>query len=301
MRLLLCSLLTIIHFITQAQNSYSEDSLRLAQNLEWLEAKLTYNYYNVDDEEWWINRFTYNEASKSITIKNIASPQLQAVSDKTYLQLNFQLEDLNPYTISVEKNDTNAGRLVVGKTIRLGAYHHDKAIKKTRNGQISSQISFVYLSIPKHYEDSVSSYTENIAARLTEAIILSTRLQGQADARKNTLVLNELLQDQFTSATQSWTISALYPSVLEITIHDQDHAFLEKRFLRFQPSGELEWTILSPDAPTKSFLLKPDPKNTLHYSDETHQFTFFTINEFSYTENGQSMTLIRDWTFDELK
>ena len=103
--------------ILNAQATY-EDSARFESTIEWLEDKLTYNYYNETDDEWWINRFTFNDHSETVTIKNINSPEIEAVSDKTYLQLNFRLEELNPFTIQVQKNTSNAGRLVKGKVIR---------------------------------------------------------------------------------------------------------------------------------------------------------------------------------------
>ena len=58
--------------ILNAQATY-EDSARFESTIEWLEDKLTYNYYNETDDEWWINRFTFNDHSETVTIKNINS------------------------------------------------------------------------------------------------------------------------------------------------------------------------------------------------------------------------------------
>lgn len=297
MRNILTLLGSILYYSTQAQPSYSEDSLQLTQTIEWLESKLTYHYYNVDDQEWWINRFTYNRSSQSITIKNIASPQLHAVSDKTYLQLNFKLEDLNPYTISIKKNTSNAGRLVAGKTIRIGAYHHDKSIKKTRNGQISSNLSFLYISIPKHYEDSVSTYAEDVAIKLKEAIQLATRVYPKGDQEENTAVLKEIMRGRFISDNLYWEITALYPEVLEIVVKDRSLKLIEKRFLRFLPHDGVEWMILKPHEPTQIVDLKQESLKKLSFQDANHSLTYTTLNEFTYTENEQPLIFIRDWTF----
>lgn len=281
--------------VAHAQDTYSTDSLRLAQTIEWLENKLTYNYYNTDDQEWWINRFAYNQENQTITIKNIASPQLQSISDKTYLQLHFKLEDLNPYTISIEKTVTNAGRLVIGKTIRVGAYHHDKAITKTRNGQIASHISFLYLAIPQYFEDSVSTYTENIVEKLQLAIQLATRVYARPDMDWQINRLTARLNDLFSSETQNWHIQTLFPGQQEITVTDRSGSLIGKYFLRFTQSG-VEWTSLKPNEPALVSLLRKSSENQLIFQDDTHTLSFRNMNEFTYTEQGQTQLLIRSWS-----
>lgn len=283
----------LLFSIAQAQTTYSEDSIRLLQTLGWLEQKLTYNYYNIDDEEWWINRFTYNEASKTVTIKNIASPQLQAIKNKTYLQLNFKLEDLNPYTILIKNNEQNAGRLVAGKTIRVETFDHELSISKTRNSRVPSKISFLYISIPTHYEDSSSNYAQQVATRLKEAVYLSGRIYALEDVSKNySLIKKVLTGNQFISNETLWTISNLYADILEIEVKDKELGIEEKRFLRFLPEG-LELTVIKANSPTEVSVLRQENKHELEYTDGNRRFHFTTRNEFSYNEYGQTATFIR--------
>lgn len=298
MKYLITCLTFLLFFHHSNAQSQEEDSLQLAQAIEWLEGKLTYHYYNVDDNEWWINRFTYNRGSQTVTIKNIASPRPQAVTDKTYLELNFRLKDLNPYTINVEERTSNAGRLVAGKTIRVGAFDNN-AISRTKNGRLSTKQSFIYFSIPKFFEDSVASYSQDIVDKLTLAVELATKIYPQRTDSENVSLIKPILRDRFKSDNNYWVFRQPFPELFEILILDTDLELIGKQYLRIPDDGAfVELTKLYTAQPPETYNLNADEENGLHFMDEQTAFTFETEHKFTFFEKGVKSTFIRDATFD---
>ncbi len=279
--------------ILNAQATY-EDSARFESTIEWLEDKLTYNYYNETDDEWWINRFTFNDHSETVTIKNINSPEIEAVSDKTYLQLNFRLEELNPFTIQVQKNTSNAGRLVKGKVIRVGAY--EKSIRRVKNGRMATNQSFIYISIPEFLEDSLENYSQNIAQKLEEAIKLSTKMYNRG-VDQNVKVLSKMLYGQFTNESGTkWIIQKVFENSFEIKTY-RENDLLELHYLTL---GEnLQVNTIKPDHSGYQNLQLQDDKN-LTYSNSQQKIEFISWNEILWSEGGQNFLLIRDWSAEGL-
>ena len=274
-----------------AQSTY-EDSTKLESTIQWLEDRLTYNYYNESDDEWWINRFTFNDESETITIKNIASPHLESVSDKTYLQLNFRLEELNPFTIQIQKNNSNAGRLVKGKVIRVGAY--DKSIKRVKNGRLSTNQSFIYISIPAFLEDSLENYSQNIALKLEDAIKLSTKIYNKGTPENNK-VLKEMLFGQFTDESGSkWSIQKVFENTYEIRSSNNE-TLTGLYFLTIGDTLQLN-SITAESSSYQTLQLTDD--SDLTFSNGTVSIQFISWNEFLWTSEGKNTLLIRDWTAD---
>ena len=293
--LLIFTLSVVWAYTLSAQTKY-EDSLRLESTIDWLEEKLTYNYYNESDEEWWINRFTFNKGSKSVTIKNIASPHLEAVTDKTYLQLNFRLNELNPYTIQVSENETNAGRLVKGKTIRIGAY--DKAIKRVKNGRLSNNQSFLYLSIPHFFEDSLQNYTESIAQRLEEAIRLSTRIYNESH-QQNMNSIKSMLAGNFTDPSgNNWIINEIFDNTFEITVVSASDDLLNKYFIQLGDELLVNW--ISEQRMSQIILSRSDEPEMTYVSEDL-SIQFRNTNEFIWSINSTPVNIVRDWREEHLE
>ena len=293
--LLIFTLSVVWAYTLSAQTKY-EDSLRLESTIDWLEEKLTYNYYNESDEEWWINRFTFNKGSKSVTIKNIASPHLEAVTDKTYLQLNFRLNELNPYTIQVSENETNAGRLVKGKTIRIGAY--DKAIKRVKNGRLSNNQSFLYLSIPHFFEDSLQNYTESIAQRLEEAIRLSTRIYNESH-QQNMNSIKSMLAGSFTDPSgNNWIINEIFDNTFEITVVSASDDLLNKYFIQLGDELLVNW--ISEQRMSQIILSRSDEPEMTYVSEDL-SIQFRNTNEFIWSINSTPVNIVRDWREEHLE
>lgn len=286
--------LILISWVTAAQ-SKADDRFILDQTIEWLEDRLTYNYFNVEDDEWWINRFTFNDGSQTVTIKNIASPQLQAVTEKTYLQLNFKLENLNPYTIQVQKTEKNAGRLMKGSTIRVGAF--DKSIHRSKNGKLSTDQSFIYFSIPEFFEDSVENYSQQIVDHLSKAILLSTRIYSGTND-ENRKAVESVLKGRFIADNQYWEVRCPFPKVYEITVLEQDGEAASKHFVKVLSGGsQIEVAEFSRDRPTTLTTLTKSEGDKLIYRNEEVQWHFKNSNEIEITNGANSHSLIRDWTY----
>ncbi|MEQ8473382.1 MAG: hypothetical protein RIC35_19450 [Marinoscillum sp.] len=274
--------------------SKAEDQLILNQAIEWLEDKLTYNYFNVEDDEWWINRFTFNDASKTVTIKNIASPHLEAVSDKTYLQLNFRLEDLNPYTIQVQQSLKNNGRLVKGKTIRVGAF--DKSISRSKNGTLSTNQSFIYFSIPEFFEDSVENYTQNIVDKITSAVLLSTKIYAGSD-EENIKSLYQVIDGRFIANNQYWEVSNLFADTYSIDVINENNETQARYFIKVLSGSKLELTAFLKDQSTQMVILDKLEGSELIYGNSEIQWYFKNANEVEISSGAEKQALIRDWTF----
>lgn len=270
-----------------------QDQLIMNQTIEWLEERLTYNYYNVEDSEWWINRFTFNDGSQTITVKNIASPQIQAVTDKTYLQFNFRLENLNPYTITIQKSLKNNGRLVKGKTLRVGAF--DKSISRSKNGTLSANQSFIYFSIPDFFEDSVKNYTQEIADRLSSAVLLASKIYGDDDP---TTSIQRVINGRFTSDSQYWEVSKIFDQTYSFDVTDEHGNISAKYFINILNSGQqLEVTEFKKSTQTKLTILDKQPGNDLIYTKEQTKWHFKNYNEIEITLGQETHQLIRDWTY----
>jgi hypothetical protein len=293
------SILLVPHLLTA--QSQLEDSMRLASAIEWLEDKLTYYYYNVDDDTWWNNRFTFNDGSKTITIKNIASPYPQAVTGKTYLELNFHLSDLDPYSIAVEERPSNAGRLVKGKTIRVGAFE-DQAIKRSRNGRRSNEQSFIYFSVPDFFEDSIQNFSQSIADKLSLAVDLSTRIYPASTPQANLSMIRTLLHGRFKSEYNYWVFRQPFPALFELLLLDENLELTGKRYIKFLSEKEsVEVTTIYPDEFTDVHLLSIDQENPLRLFNDQFELSFQSINQFTLQHEGASTIYIRDGTFDPLK
>lgn len=271
-----------------AQSKY-EDSTKLELTIAWLEDKLTYNYYNESDDEWWINRFTFNEESETITIKNIASPHLESVSDKTYLQLNLRLEELNPFTIQVQKNSSNAGRLVKGKIIRVGAY--DKSIKRVKNGRLSTNQSFLYIAIPSFLEDSLENYSQNIAQKLEDAIKLSTKIYNKTFDQNRSLLNNMLPGNFLDHAGTKWFIQQVFENTYEVRNTDQDQ-LIGIHFLTLGDDLQVH-TISANQSNYQKLQLQEGSE--LNFSNTEMSITFISWNEILWKKGESSILLIRDW------
>lgn len=299
LRLLIISGLLVPHLLA-AQNQL-EDSMKLASAIEWLEDKLTYYYYNVEDDTWWNNRFAYNDGSQNITIKNIASPYPEAVTGKTYLELDFLLQDLDPFSIAVEERKNNAGRLVKGKTIRVGAFD-DQAVIRSRNGRRSNEQSFIYFSIPDYFEDSISDYSQNIADKLSLAIELSTRIYPAKEQKENLDLIRGLMYGRFRSDSVYWVFRNPIPMLYEVLVLNSNLELMGKKYIQLPLNDQsIEITTIYPGEVTEVEKLRINPENQLHMFNEQRALIFETINQYTFIDGNVQHTFIRDGTFDPLK
>ena len=282
--------------------SKDEDLVVLQQTAEWLEQKLTYHYYNIDDEEWWNNRFDFDPKTFKATIRNISTEKLGAIQDRTHMQRVFQFGDLNPYTINIEEAQNNSGRLVKGKTIRIGTYQQAKDISQIKNGAVPSTASFLYLSIPKAYEDSTSNYAESIAEKFEKAILVATKVYHTGGFESDASQLIKVLEDdRFLSPDKmSLTINKIYEDALELEQYDADEQLVRKAYLKINPDQKtIQWVSLQGNKPVTDIPLTFGEEYDFELKGSDIHLFFVNKHEFHLVENGNETIFIRDNSFEK--
>lgn len=282
--------------------SKEEDLVSLQQRAEWLEQKLTYHYYNIDDEEWWNNRFNYDPKTLKVTIRNISTENLGAIQDRTHMQRVFSFGDLNPYNIFMEKTNTNSGRLVKGQTIRIGTYQQAKSISQIKNGAVPSNASFIYVSIPKAYEDSASNYAESIVQKFEEAIMIATKIYptGSFEGDASQLIAT-LEDDRFLSDNkESVRITKVFEDVLELEHLDVNYELIRKGYLKVSPDKQsIKWIGIRGLNPVSNIDLKFGEEHAFEMKGADFHFFFVNKHEFHILEEGVESVFIRDNSFEK--
>ncbi len=308
MKTLLTFCFLILLFSIYAQDNEGEtkskdkDLVILEQTAEWLEQKLTYNYYNIDDGEWWTNRFDFDPLTQKVTIRNISSENLGAIQDRTHMQRVFSFSDLNAYNIYVEESNSNSGRLVKGKTVRVGTYQQAKSISQIKNGAVPSTASFLYLSIPKAYEDSVSNYTASIIEKFEKATLLATKVYptGSFDGDASQMI-NILADDRFaTKDKKVLYITKIFDDALELEFYDEKEQLIRKSFLKINPDSQsVKWIGIEGLEPVSVVDLAFGNDYTFELTGEKSQVLFENKHEIHFSQNGNEMIFIRDDSFEK--
>ena len=298
--LFIIGLLASIPFQASTQNK-AEDSVVLVQTAEWLCQKLTYNYYNADDAEWWSNRFDFDPITLKVTVRNISSERLGSIQDRTHVQRNFYFGDLNPYNIYIDETSSNSGRLVKGKTIRVGTYQQAKAIKQMKNGSVPSTSSFLYFSIPFAYEDSTANYAESIVERFEKAILLAIEVYPTGSFESDVAQLFGILEDdRFISETKgNIEISKIYDDVLELNHYDQNDQLAQRAFIKKENNQTIRWVGIRPQQPIDNEVLKFGNDHDFILSNDNLKLYFVNRHEFHIIENGEEIVFIRDNSFEK--
>ena len=288
--------------ISLFSQSKDEDLVVLQQTAEWLEQKLTYHYYNIDDEEWWTNRFNFDPQTLKATIRNISTENLGAIQDRTHMQRVFQFGDLNPYTINIEEAKTNSGRLVKGKTIRIGTYQQAKDISQIKNGAVPSEASFLYLSIPKAYEDSTSNYAETIAEKFEQAILVATKVYHTGSFESDaTQLLTVLEDDRFLSPDKmSLSINKIFDDVLELEQHDPSDQLVRKAYMKINRDQKtVQWVSIKGKEPVVDVALTFGEEYAFELKGSAIHIFFVNKHEIHFVENGEETVFIRDNSFEK--
>ena len=293
-------LLASIPFHGSTQNS-AEDSVVLVQTAEWLCQKLTYNYYNADDEEWWSNRFDFDPLTLKVTVRNISSERLGSIQDRTHVQRTFYFGDLNPYNIYIDKTSSNSGRLVTGKTIRVGTYQQAKAIKQMKNGSVPSTSSFLYFSIPSAYEDSTANYAEGIVEKFEKAILLAIEVYPTGGFETDASQLFNILEDdRFISETNgNIEISKIYDDVLELNHYNQDNQLVQRAFIKKRGDQTIHWVGIKPLEAIGNEILKFENDHDFILSNDNMKLYFVNKHEFHLIEDGEEIVFIRDNSYEK--
>ena len=282
--------------------SKDEDLVVLQQTAEWLEQKLTYHYYNIDDEEWWNNRFDFDPQTLKATIRNISTENLGAIQDRTHMQRVFQFGDLNPYTINIEEAKSNSGRLVKGKTIRIGTYQQAKDISQIKNGAVPSTASFLYLSIPKSYEDSTNNYAENIAEKFEQAILIATKVYHTGSFESDATQLVSVLEDDrfVSSNNETLMINKIFDDALQLEQYDVDEQLIRKAYLKINPDQKtVQWVSIKGMESLVDVGLRFGEEYDFELKAPDIHIFFVNKHEIHFVENGEETVFIRDNSFEK--
>lgn len=201
--LVICCL--FLSLISSAQ-SVEEDSAAYRATFDWLERKLTYNYYDPTNEHWWVNRFQEND-NGSVNIKNIAAKHPDKVLEKVYYNRTLQLYDLNPRSISVIDLPTGQGRFVKGKIVRVEGFGSETKIKNIKDGKVGSDLNFIHVSIPDFLEDSLENYAVEVKQKFALAATLGARHTNGGNLEDNLTKTFETLSGNYISADSTATLS----------------------------------------------------------------------------------------------
>jgi hypothetical protein len=199
MKKLLTYIILIIPVISFCQpTEEDENQFRLA--IDWLENKLTYNYYDPVSQKWWLNSFYVND-EKDVIIKNIrtSSPNSVNVKEREFHQRSFNIKDINPNRITINEAKTNHGRIVKGKRLELHTFGNRKDIHHKINNRSGTDLPFFQFSFPNSISDSISVYANDVKAKMAEAIISITKIYASQNFEDNKQKILSILNGTFKS------------------------------------------------------------------------------------------------------
>ena len=220
-------LIGLLCFTSSLFSQMSEDDeVTYQAAIDWLDSKLNYVYYDEVSGKWWKNTFYIND-KKGVTIKHISSdkPNTANIRNKNYTIRTFNLTDINPYNISISEEEDSKGRIVKGKVLEIRTLDGKKSINKKINTRKGSSTSFLFFSFPEFLNDSLANYAEVVKAKLTEAIVSSTKVYA-TNQTENFENIFALLGGKFRNeAGEKWVGKQLFPNTLKIISNDDVQTF----------------------------------------------------------------------------
>jgi len=160
----LCLLLFLTPAILQAQ----VDQKNLTQVIDWLEIKMTYQYYKTAEDVRWLNTLEFYEPDSTLILKNIYRKGRQ----KQVYQRVIPLKQLNPHNISIRRSYSSVGRNTDGIEITVPTIQQAPVIKKFVSGRFSANEFSFRIIIPQFLLDSTYNLPDDIKAHLQRAIEL---------------------------------------------------------------------------------------------------------------------------------
>lgn len=261
--------------------------------MQWLERKLTYNYYDPTNEKWWVNVIHVKE-NGAYTIKNIAVKHPKNVTKKTYHQRTFFMWDLNPRTVTISDVPSDLGRFVKGKLIRLEGFKGEKKVGTKKNGRRGSRVSYIHISIPAFLEDSVQEYSMKVKEKLAAAISLNARLFKTSNKEDNINATFNTFKGSYVSedSTSYMNFEKIAAMLVRFTIRENSRiqvgtiGYEEERNSIFYFRASSEGYLIRQlkfDEKTRNLILKDDEgdsiyvigRNTIEFSINGEKIRFF--------------------------
>ncbi len=243
-----------------------EDSAAYRAALDWVERKLTFNYYDNTNQHFWVNRFHLND-NGSITTKNIASENPNKVVERNFHNRTFFLHDLNPRTISVIDIPSDQGRFVKGKIVRVEGFQGEKKVSTSHDGVVGSNLNYIHISIPAFLEDSLQNYALEVKKQLSDLAFLNARLANRGDLNDNLEKTFSVFSGKYISqdSTTTLTFVQVEPRLVRFELRDGEKLFFgmvgydqKSKTLYLLKSGSDEYVFLtfSFDHTTRNLVLR---------------------------------------------
>ncbi len=283
MNRIVVSLTLLLPILSFAQPN-AEDEVIFKSAVDWLNRKLNYIYHDGAADKWWVNKFYVNE-NKYVTIKNTltANPRSVSIRDKTFHARTFQIEDINPYQISITNIERNQGRIVKGKLMELKTVNLKKSIHHRINDRTGTDVSFVQISFPTFMTDSIADYAETVQAKLKEAIIAATKVYASSSFLENKAKIFEVMEGSFTNAEgDDLQTARKFDNVLSISKNDSENYFV------YTPADQLFYltSISNNGVAIKKYRLNTDNRIILeNLENEEDIISLETTNSFNF--NGK--------------
>ncbi len=281
MRVPACFLIFLIPFLGFSQPK-AEDEVVFKSAVDWLNRKLNYIYHDGAAEKWWVNKFYVNE-NKYVTIKNTltANPRSVSIKEKTFHSRTFQIQDINPYQITITDIGRNQGRIVKGKLLELKTVDLKKSIHHTINDRTGTDVSFVQISFPTFMTDSIADYAESVQAKLKEAIIAATRVYASGSLEENKKKIFEIMEGSFTNeAGDEMQTTRKFENVISLSNNDSENYFV------YTPSDQLFYltSISNEGVVSKKYQLVSGDKIVLqNVEDGEDIISMETVNSFTFS------------------
>ncbi len=207
----------VFHWEAGAQVS-SLDSVNREATYQWLERKLTFNYFDVDNQQWWVNRCFINDAGE-VRIKNISTNDPLEVENRKFHERIFHFSDINYRKIEVQKMAKSSGRFVKGQVIRLRGFQDETDISTRIQRKTGSKLAFVDISIPEYLNDSLNDYASTIATKLRQSARLASKLPWSENFNRKTQSLDEVFHGYFADSLSgnTWHFERLTPGYYAFT------------------------------------------------------------------------------------
>lgn len=292
MRILLLVFSLFGCLIIQAQ-SVTEDSVTAESAFKWVERKLTFNYYDPTNQNWWVNRLHKNDDG-SVTLINIAAEHPEKVLEKMYHLRRFFLYDINPNATTVVEIPKDQGRFVKGRIVRLQGFGDENKIATKKDGIVGSNVSFIHISVPAFLEDSLQNYAFELKDRIQQLLTLDARLVKSGDEKKDRLAILNAWKGNYVNedSTQHIFMEVVDPGHIRYEWKTQDaHWYGQfgfdstaKTFFFFRSSAD--------KALFQEYIIDPESKELL-LTSETDQIHVMGRNTISFFIGGKRNVFTR--------
>lgn len=184
-------------------------------SLDWLKTNLTYNYYNPDQEKWWLNKMEYNLQNGTIHVQNASTTNPNKFRDRSWIDRRVSLSLLDPYSISINPVTSHKGRIVKGSVLIIDVIHNEKKIIKSLDGKRATPESFLQFSMPAALLDTANGFADSLKFHLVRAIETQSMLFSTGETNEDVLKIFQALRGQFISGSITRSYQTLFRHVVE--------------------------------------------------------------------------------------